>query len=139
MLRLAAQRTHGALPFGVPVEHTARTRELLGPDAFLGVVQAVILAPDNASTREQAYNYVAESLPNRADVLRGLGFSVDLTQPGADRLVRAMVVWGDPDAVAARIAEHRAAGADHVCLSVVGNPPEQLPLAQWRELATLTG
>jgi hypothetical protein len=41
--------------------------------------------------------------------------------------------------VAARVAEHRDAGADHVAISVVTDSDGQ-PLAEWRELATrLTG
>ncbi|MEV4559133.1 TIGR03620 family F420-dependent LLM class oxidoreductase [Kitasatospora sp. NPDC049285] len=137
MLALAAERADGALPFGVPVEHTARTRALMGPKPFLGVIQAVLLGPDNARTRRQARTYVAESLPNRADMLRELGYSVDLAGPGADRLVRAMVAWGDRDAIAGRVREQLAAGADHVSLSVIGTPPDVLPRRQWRELAGL--
>lgn len=139
MLALAAERADGALPFGVPVEHTARTRALMGPDAFLGVVQAVLPAPDSAATREVARAYVAESLPNRAAMLRELGYSVDLSGPGAEGLVRAMVAWGDQGAIAARVREHLDAGADHVALSVIGSSPDMLPRRQWRELAGLLG
>lgn len=139
MLRLAAERASGALPLGVPVEHTVRTRQLMGPKAFLGVIQAVLLGPDNEATRQKARAYVAESLPNRADMLRSLGYSVDLGGPGADRLVRAMVAWGDQDAIASRVREHLDAGADHVALSVIGTSPNVPPLRQWRELAGLLG
>ncbi|WP_433261703.1 TIGR03620 family F420-dependent LLM class oxidoreductase [Actinosynnema sp. CS-041913] len=138
MLRLAAGRAHGALPLGMPVEHTARTRELLGPDRFLGVVLPVVLGPDDAATRDIARTYVAESLPNRADVLRELGFDVDLHGREASRLVRSAVAWGGPEAIAARVDEHLAAGADHVAFSVTGGVAEELPLAEWRELAALT-
>jgi probable F420-dependent oxidoreductase len=137
MLALAAERASGALPFGVPVEHTARTRELMGRDAFLGVIQAVLLGPDNSAARQQARSYVAESLPNREGMLRELGYSVDLSDPDADRLVRAMVAWGDLDAIAKRVREHLDAGADHVSLSVIGTPPDVLPKSQWRRLAGL--
>ncbi|MEV0643065.1 TIGR03620 family F420-dependent LLM class oxidoreductase [Streptomyces sp. NPDC050619] len=139
MLALAAQRTAGAVPFGMPVEHTARTRKLMGPDAFLGVIQAVLLGPDDRTTRDKAYSHVAESLPNRADMLRELGYSTDLSGPDADRLVRALVVRGGQSAVAARIQEHLDAGADHVSLSVIGTAADELPRRQWRELAGLTG
>lgn len=139
MLRLAAERAAGALPFGMPVEHTARTRELMGSDAFLGVVQAVLLGPDDDTTRERARSHVAESLPNRAEILRGLGYSVDLAGPDAERLVRSLVVWGDQEAIAARVKEHLEAGADHVALSVIGTRPDQLPHREWRQLADLIG
>ncbi|MET9353993.1 TIGR03620 family F420-dependent LLM class oxidoreductase [Streptomyces sp. NPDC006617] len=137
MLALAAEHADGALPFGMPAEHTARTRALMGPEAFLGVVQAVLLAPDNRTTRQQAWNHVSESLPNRASLLRELGYSVDLSGPGAERLVRDLVAWGDRDAIAARVQAHFDAGADHVSLSVIGTPPDTLPVRQWRDLAGL--
>ncbi len=137
MLGLAAERASGAVPFGMPIEHTARTRARMGPDAFLGVFQAVLLGPDDRTTREQAWSHVAESLPNRADMLRTLGYSVDLAGPDAERLVRSLVVWGGRDAIATRVREHLNAGADHVSLSVIGTRPDVLPRRQWRELAGL--
>ena len=48
--------------------------------------------------------------------------------------------------IAARVRAHHDAGADHVCLHVLGGPgtgpgaPEALPLGAWRRLApALTG
>lgn len=137
MLGLAAERASGAVPFGMPVEHTARTRALMGPDAFLGVFQAVLPGSEDQTTRDQAWNHVAESLPNRTDMLRTLGYSVDLAGPDAERLVRSLVVWGGRDAIATRVREHLDAGADHVSLSVIGTRPDELPHRQWRELAGL--
>jgi probable F420-dependent oxidoreductase len=139
MLALAGERADGALPLGMPVEHTRRTRELLRPGSFLGVAQAVLPAPEGADAWRTAGEYVAESLPNRAGLLRGLGYSVDLAGPDADRLVRALVVWGDQEAIATRVRQHLDAGADHVALSVIGTDPAALPRAQWRDLAGLAG
>jgi hypothetical protein len=45
------------------------------------------------------------------------------------------VVWGDAEAVAARVSEHLRAGADHVALSMTTGSPDTLPVDQWRELA----
>ncbi|WP_406498860.1 hypothetical protein OG936_29720 [Streptomyces sp. NBC_00846] len=137
MLGLAAERTSGAVPFGMPVEHTARARARMGPDAFLGVFQAVLLGPQDRTTREKAWSHVAESLPNRADMLSGLGYSVDLAGPDAERLVRSLVVRGGRDEIATRVREHLNAGADHVSLSAIGTRPDVLPHHQWRELAGL--
>jgi len=52
----------------------------------------------------------------------------------SDRLVDALFAWGDVDAIAERVAEHRAAGADHVCVQVV---PSRAGLQRdaWRVLA----
>ena len=43
MLRLAADRTVGAHPYFVPVEHTLRAREILGADALLAPEVSVVL------------------------------------------------------------------------------------------------
>lgn len=47
----------------------------------------------------------------------------------------AIVAYGDVDALHARVREHFAAGADHVCVQVLTGEPGALPLPQWRELA----
>ena len=54
---------------------------------------------------------------------------------GSDRLVDALVAWGDEDAIAARVADHRAAGADHVCVQVLTADLMGFPLDGWRRLA----
>jgi probable F420-dependent oxidoreductase len=54
MLTLARDHTAGAHPYFVPVEHTARARELLGPDKLLAPEQAVVLNTDVGKAREIA-------------------------------------------------------------------------------------
>lgn len=138
MLALAAERTWGAHPYFVPVEHTARARDILGPGAFLGVEQAVVLDRDRARAREVATEHVAGYLkaPHQVASLRRLGFGEEETTgvPGR-RLVDAIVAYGDVDVLHARVAEHLAAGADHVCVQVLTADPGELPMRQWRELA----
>jgi probable F420-dependent oxidoreductase len=76
------------------------------------------------------------NLPNYANNLLRLGFSQeDLADGGSDRLVDAIVAWGDADAIRARVQAHRDAGADHVCVQVLHSDTGTLPRAQWRELA----
>lgn len=53
----------------------------------------------------------------------------------SDRLVDALVAWGDLDTVSRRISEYRAAGADQVALTVLAGDGSAVPIAQWRELA----
>jgi probable F420-dependent oxidoreductase len=119
MLELARDRAAGAHPYFTPVEHTARAREALGPEPFLAPEQAVVLETDPTRARERARAYVQRylKLPNYTNALRTLGFGdADLQPPGSDRLVDATVAWGDEDAIAQRVREHRDAGADHVCI-----------------------
>jgi hypothetical protein len=61
----------------------------------------------------------------------------DLAYGGSDALVDALVAWGDSDAVVGRVAEHRDAGADHVCLQVITPAPTRFPLQEWRSLASV--
>jgi probable F420-dependent oxidoreductase len=135
MLSLAAEKATGALPLGMPVEHTERARALLGPEAFLGVIQAVLLTTDADRAQRTGRQYVAELMPNRADILRDLGYSVDLSGPHAERLVQALVAAGDVESVAARVRDQMKAGADHVCVYVIGVPGDELPRQQWRALS----
>ena len=69
-------------------------------------------------------------LPNYVDNWRRLGFTdADVAGEGSDRLVDALVVWGDEKAIRARIDEHWQAGADHVCVQAIGQtalPDEHL-------------
>jgi probable F420-dependent oxidoreductase len=137
MLRLAADRAAGAHPYFVPVEHTARARQTLGAGVLLAPEVTVVLERDPSTARALARTFMATylGLPNYTDNLRTLGFGHDdLAGGGSDRLVDAIVGWGDADAIAGRVAAHHDAGADHVCVQVVSGR-DAFPLAEYRELA----
>jgi probable F420-dependent oxidoreductase len=137
MLRLAADRAAGAHTFLVPVAHTLWAREQLGPGPLLAPEQAVVLAGARAGARELAGSHVAKylALDNYRRNLERLGWSAaDLDGGGSDQLFDALVAWGDEEAVAARVAQHLDAGADHVALHVLTEAPTRLPMA---ELAAL--
>ncbi|HYA67687.1 MAG TPA: LLM class F420-dependent oxidoreductase [Acidimicrobiales bacterium] len=137
MLALARDRAAGAHPYFVPVEHTARARSILGEAPLLAPEVTVVLERDPTTARGLARTFTAQylTLPNYADNLRSLGFGDDdLAGGGSDRLVDAVVAWGDVEAVAARIEEHHAAGADHVCVQVL-SALDSFPLTAYRELA----
>ncbi len=138
MLALARERTAGAHTYFVPVEHTELARAILGPDRLLAVEQAVVLEREPARARELARMHTSRYL--RADNYRNnllrLGWShEDVAGPGSDRLVDALVAWGDEAAIAARTAAHLAAGADHVCVQVVEADRSRLSLEQLAALA----
>jgi probable F420-dependent oxidoreductase len=138
MLALAAERTAGAHPYFVPPEHTRRARAILGPTPLLAPEQAVVLATDPVEARAIARAHMAIylGLPNYLNNLRRLGFDeADLVNGGSDRLVDAIVAWGDVDTVVARVRAHHDAGADHVCVQVLDADPRGLPMPQWRTLA----
>ncbi|MFF8899262.1 LLM class F420-dependent oxidoreductase [Streptomyces lydicus] len=142
MLELARDRAAGAHPYLVPTDHTARAREILGDGPLLAPEQAVVLETDPAKARAvaRAHTRFYLELPNYVGNLRRFGFDDDdFTGGGSDRLVDALVAWGDVDAVRRRVQEHLDAGADHVALqplAVDGGPG----LDQLRALApALTG
>src|SRR6185503_11176041 len=138
MLALAAERTDGAHPYFVPPEHTRRARAALGPKKLLAPEQAVVLERDPGVAREiaRAHMQMYLQLPNYVGNLRRLGFSDDdIRDGGSDKLVDAIVAWGDAGAVADRVRAHHDAGADHVCIQVLPRNATAMPIAEWRTLA----
>jgi probable F420-dependent oxidoreductase len=138
MLRLAAERAQGSHPYFVPPEHTALARKILGRGPWLCPEQAVVLDTNADSARQIARTHMATylTLPNYVNNLKRLGFTDDdVAAGGSDRLVDAIVAWGDVEAIVRRVRAHHDAGADHVCVQVLDANPAVLPMQQWRELA----
>ena len=134
MLELARDRAAGAHPYIVPPAHTARAREILGPEPVLAPEQVVVLEADAERARAIGRRHMAYylQLPNYVNNLLSLGFTdADVADGGSDRLVDAIVAWGDEAAIAARLDEHFAAGADHVAVQAyAGDGAEAL---RWLE------
>ena len=138
MLELARERSWGSHPYFVTPEHTARARKALGTDRFLAPEQAVLLERDATTARTIARQHMAIylGLPNYCRNLLTLGFSdADLANGGSDRLVDAIVAWGDVETIRARVRAHHDAGADHVCLQALTADMASVPREQWRVLA----
>lgn len=138
MLALAAERTQGAHPYLVPPEHTAFARDILGKDAWLCVEQKVLLQRDPSKARAVARQAIAMylGLPNYRTNLERFGFGdADFAGGGSDRLVDAIVAWGDEKAIGERVRAHMDAGASHVCIQPVH--PDGLPLPDWNVLEAL--
>jgi len=110
----------------------------MGRGPLLAPEQALVLETDPTKARAIARMHMATylGLPNYVRNLHSLGFGDDdVRDGGSDRLVDAIVAWGDTDALLARVRAHLAAGADHVCVQVLPADPRALPLPEWRELA----
>lgn len=138
MLALAAELTQGSHTYFVPPEHTARARTILGPDKWLCVAQAVVLETDPEKARAAARQYMktyVPALPNYTNNLRDLGYTdEDFADGCSDRLVDAIVAWGDEDAIRRRVGEHFAAGADHVCIQPLNPEGQPVPHREVLEL-----
>ncbi|MCP5026646.1 MAG: TIGR03620 family F420-dependent LLM class oxidoreductase [Actinomycetia bacterium] len=137
MLALSAEMADGAHPYFVPVEHTAIAREAVGPDKMVATEQMVVLETDPGKAREIARKNMAVylGLPNYANNLIRMGYTEEEVTNADDRVVDAIVAWGDLDAIVDRVRAHQDAGASHVCVQVLeaGN---DLPVTAWRELAS---
>jgi probable F420-dependent oxidoreductase len=142
MLELAAEKADGAHPYFVPVEHTAQARVALGRGKLLCPEQAVVLELDpheaRATARHHTRSYIR--LPNYRNNLERLGFgSEDFQGGGSDRLVDAVVAWGDVGRVVGRVLEHLQAGADHVAIQVISRDLAQVPETEWATIAAKLG
>jgi hypothetical protein len=72
-------------------------------------------------------------LDNYKNNLKQFGFEEhDFENGGSDKLVDAIVAWGDEQSIRARIQQHWDAGADHVCIQAFRNEVERGP-----DMATL--
>ena len=138
VLALSAERSAGAHPYLTTPEHTAQARELVGNSVFLAPEHKVVLTTDANEARrigrETADHYLG--LSNYVNNWRRLGFTDDdVRKPGSDKLIDAVVAYGTPEAIAARLNEHLEAGADHVAIQVLGGWPEDKLLTALGELA----
>ncbi len=138
MLDLARERSRGAHSYFVPVEHTRIARERLGPDALLAPEVAVVVEEDTPTARrvarEYAQYYLASS--NYTNNLLRLGWTdADLAGGGSDALIDALIPHGSAEEVAAAVALHFEAGADHVCLQALGHG--DAPAEDYAALAAL--
>jgi probable F420-dependent oxidoreductase len=126
LLRLSADRSAGAHPYLVTPEHTRYAREIVGEGVLLAPEQKVVLEPDPVKARaigRPAVDRPYLGLTNYLNNLKRLGWSDDdLSSPGSDALIDALVAHGDAPSVAARVQEHLDAGADHVPIQLLARP-----------------
>lgn len=130
VLKLSARRSAGAHPYLTTPEHTRQARELIGPDALIAPEHKVVLTTDPEEARAVGRKALAVylDLANYTNNWKRLGFTEeDVAKPGSDALVDAVVAHGTLDAIAARLSEHLAAGADHVPVQVLTGTDSLVP------------
>ncbi|MCX4870046.1 TIGR03620 family F420-dependent LLM class oxidoreductase [Streptomyces sp. NBC_00257] len=138
MTRLAAAKSAGVHPYLVDPAHTAWARSMLGDGPMLALEQSVILHTSAETARAKARTMLAPylKLRNYRSAWLRRGFTTeDLAFGGSNRLIDALFAWGSPDENAARLTEHRTAGADHVAVQVVTDAPGTFARQAWRDLA----
>lgn len=137
MLQLSADRSRGAHPYLSTPEHTASARATLGDGPLLLPEQTAIFCDTAEEARSIGADWLRSylALPNYANNLLRSGFSQDDLDQVSDRLLDAIIAWGDEEAIMRRVDEHRSAGADHVCVQVLTADAQAFPREQWRRLA----
>jgi probable F420-dependent oxidoreductase len=138
VLELSAQRGAGAHPANATPEHAAQAREIIGPNALLAPVHNVVLSADAEEARAIARTGLDHyfSLANYVRSWKRLGFTdADLTRPGSDKLIDAVVAHGKPEQIAKRLGEYFQAGANHVAILTLGVYDTALALPILAELA----
>ena len=137
MLELARDRSAGAHAYQVNVAHAAQAREILGPDAFLGVEHAVLFESDPDKARAIAREHLHVYLNQKYNIakFRRLGYSEEeISNGGSDRFVDDFVFWGDLGAIVEKLHAYVEAGADHVGVQVIGIEPGWSAMPYWRML-----
>lgn len=134
MVALSGESTAGAHPYLVDPEHTRQARAILGPGKLLAPEQGVAFGATLAEARKTAAAGIGfyKTLPNYYNNWKRLGFTDEEIASDVDRFIDAIVACGDAHAMAARVREHWAAGADHVCVQIISAEGEG-------DFATLTG
>ena len=116
-----------------PVEERYRS-VVLGTEAP-SLLYAILFLHDIAKSGG-IEGHAERGVPMADVILKRLGFDEsDWSDGGSDRLVDAIVAWGTEEQIAHRVAEHHAAGADHVCVQVLQADPRTAPIEQLRRLA----
>jgi probable F420-dependent oxidoreductase len=130
VLKLSAERAAGAHPANTTPEHAAQARAIIGPNALLAPVHNVVLSadPDKARAIARAALDRYFSLTNYVSSWKRLGFTdADVTRPGSDKFIDAVVAHGTAGDVAKRLSEYLSNGANHVAILVAGGPDKVLP------------
>jgi probable F420-dependent oxidoreductase len=139
-LKLARDRTLGTHPYFMPVQHTRIAREAVGPNKVVATELMVVNETDPGRARTIARAAMDRYLhaPNYVNNLLRLGYTdAEVGNGGSDRLVDDLIAWGSTDKINARVREHQAAGADHVCIQVLAENPSDLSavMAGYRQRA----
>lgn len=138
VLRLSAERTAGAHPANATPGHTAQARDIIGPNALLAPVHNMVLSADVEEARAMARAGLDHyfGLANYVRSWKRVGFTdADVTRPGSDKFIDAVVAHGTPEQIAKRLGEYRQAGANHVAILAAGVYDTALALPILADLA----
>ncbi len=138
MSKLSAERTLGAFPYNITPDQVALSRAAMGPNSAVICEQKVLLCSDPVLARKTARASLAPymPLPNYFQNWFRLGFNEgDLKEGGSDRLMDAMVLWGDAGQIKAKLKVYFERGADQVVIQPIR--ADGAPGPDWAALEAL--
>lgn len=138
MSKLSAERTLGAFPYNITPDQVALSRAAMGPNSAVICEQKVLLCSDPVLARKTARASLAPymPLPNYFQNWFRLGFNEgDLKEGGSDRLMDAMVLWGDAGQIKAKLTVYFERGADQVVIQPIR--ADGAPGPDWAALEAL--
>ena len=130
LLGLAAERADGANTYLAPPAHTRNARKILGPDKRLNVVLHCCLCEDPEKARAAARRALSIYMPLPAyhRLWQAWGFNEsDYKNGPSDRLIDALVAWGDREAIEERMKAHLEAGATQIVMSPLQSKGGETP------------
>lgn len=138
MLELARDKADGAHPYWTTPDHTALARKILGEGKLLLVEQKIVGTTDADKAHAAAIGAVNmyRTLPNYRNNWLRLGFTDEEIDSNAPRFLDAVVAWGTPEQIKARVQEHLDAGADQVCVQPL-DPENRMGFVDWDVLEAL--
>ncbi|MFT4585808.1 MAG: putative F420-dependent oxidoreductase [Gammaproteobacteria bacterium] len=122
MLKLGGERSLGVMPANVTAGHAATAREKVGGNRSVCPMAHVCLSsdPQQARAAARAALKLYMTLPNYTNAWASFGFDgSDLENGGSDRLIDALVFWGDINQVKARLQDNFDQGADHIAIDPI--------------------
>jgi probable F420-dependent oxidoreductase len=122
MLKLAGERSLGALPYNATTEHTGIARQQVGAGGLICTEQKVCLTEDIEEARAAARAALELYLPmeHYYNNWFRLGFDEsDLENGGSDRLMDALVFSGTADQIKSKLQTHFDQGADQVVIQAL--------------------
>lgn len=119
---LALKHAKGIFTWILPVENIRQARAHVGPELEVTANFPVVLTedPDEARAVGRAFMTFYIGIPYYQAAYSKIGFSPeDFQDGGSDRLIDAIVAWGSPEKIKARVDEYAAAGASRVVLNPI--------------------
>jgi probable F420-dependent oxidoreductase len=150
--QLAAGQADGIMTWAMPAQHTEHARKVVGPRAVITAQMPCLVSSDAKEARAVGRDYLSLwlGLPWYCKAWVDAGFSEkDVSDGGSDRLIDAVVPWGDAAVIANRIRGFHRAGADRVIIEPLrtGKPVgptnaivgKKTVMADWDSLAGIAG